>query len=384
MQKLKLSRDLRKSVLRGHPWIYSDALLNPPRGGVPGLCELLDKRGEFLAWGMSCPNSDLRVRILSTNRKPPQVDFYEKRVLSAIQLRKQVVRGETNCYRLLNGEGDGLPGMVCDVYSDTAVVQFDGADCFAFWDHDWIAKVLLKHLPLRSVYVKPRFSDSWSPEVFGEIDSAQAVEVIENGIRFLVNYKEGQKTGFFLDQRDNRLYVRGLSRDQSVLNLFSYTGGFSLNAGIGGASRVTSVDLAPEAIRMAQESWQLNGLPGEKHQGVVADVFSYVEQATEKWDLVIVDPPSMTHSEKSKPMAMASYAELFAKAARLVVPGQHLLLSSCSSHISFEDFFSIVDEAMSRARLNAKIVRVSGQGPDHPFPHYCHELRYLKFVHLQI
>lgn len=377
-------RDLRKSVLRGHPWIYRDALQNPPKGETSSLCELQDKRGDFLAWGMYCPQSDLGVRILSINRKPPTLDTYSQRIQSAIDLRKMVIPPNTTGYRLLNGEGDNLPGLVCDIYGDIAVVQFDGSDCYNFWDHSWLADLLLKKLPLKSVYLKPRTSEQRKAKVFGGNDSGEAVEIQENGIRFLVNYKEGQKTGFFLDQRDNRNYVRGLAAGKKVLNLFSYTGGFSLSAGIGGATSVTSVDLAPEAIKMAQKNWQLNGLAEDRHEAIVADVFQYMEETTEPWDVVIVDPPSMTHSEKSKPTAMNAYAELFAKAAKIVNPHQHLLLSSCSSHIDFGDFFAIIDEALSKARLNGKIIRVSGQGPDHPFPHYCHELRYLKFVHLQM
>ena len=199
-----------------------------------------------------------------------------------------------------------------------------------------------------------------------------------------MNLEKGQKTGFFLDQRDNRFYVRGISKNKSVLNLFSYTGGFSISAGLGGAARVASVDISKGAIETANENWTMNDLDSSKHAGLAVDVFDYLAKDTEIWDHIIVDPPSMSHSEERREIAIQKYTDLFAVAAKKVKPLGELSLSSCSSHVSFDDFFKIISEAMSQARRRGQILRVAGQGPDHPFPHACPELRYLKFVHLAL
>ncbi|MCB0386558.1 MAG: class I SAM-dependent methyltransferase, partial [Bdellovibrionales bacterium] len=164
--------------------------------------------------------------------------------------------------------------------------------------------------------------------------------------------------------------------------LFSYYGGFSVYAGLGGAQSVTSVDISAGAIDLANRNWSLNQLNPNAHKGVTADVFEFLLEQSQTWDCVIADPPSMAHSEKQKPQAMAKYQELFSLAAKKVTSGGHLFLSSCSSHISFDDFFAIVNESLSKSRRRGQILRISGQGADHPFPHICPELRYLKFMHL--
>ena len=382
MLKVKLTRDLRKNILRGHPWIYREAIQASQQVNKACLCEVLDKKGKTLAWAIYSPQGPLALRIISVNKKPPNKKLYEDRLFKALQLRKTLLNDQNNCFRLINGEGDSLPGFVCDIYNHIAVIQFDGLQCFEFWDQDWLAQWLLENLDIKSVYFKPRKSDSIEPKSWGEGLQSQLVTVTENAKKFLVNYVDGQKTGFFLDQRDNRSYLGSFSEGQKVLNLFSYTGGFSIYAGAGGANQVTSVDLSGPALELADKAWLENGFAKEKHSSVCIDVFEFVNKTSEVWDIVMVDPPSMTHSEKNKSQAKKSYSDLFAQSAHLVAPGKHLVLSSCSSHISFQDFFEIIDEALSQVRRTGKILKVSGQGVDHPFPHYCHELRYLKFVHL--
>ncbi|RYG59197.1 class I SAM-dependent rRNA methyltransferase, partial [bacterium] len=196
--------------------------------------------------------------------------------------------------------------------------------------------------------------------------------------------EKGQKTGFFLDQRENRNYVRSGSKGKSVLNLFSYSGGFSVYAGLGGARRVASLDVSKGAIQLAEENWAMNGLDPANHVGLCVDVFEYLRGDTEMWDHIIVDPPSMSHSESQRDLAKQKYIEVFAEAAKRVTPQGELSMSSCSSHVSFNDFFEIIEEALSIARRRGQILRVSGQGPDHPFPHACQELRYLKYVHVAL
>lgn len=383
--KIKIVRNLRKTILRGHPWVFKEAVEIPklPADAKAQLARVVDAKGD-LAWAMFDPHGSFALRILSTGKSAPTNAFFEARFARALFLRKNVRSKDTNAFRLFNGEGDLLPGLVCDVYDSIAVLQFDGQGPGEFWDRQWIAGWLLANAGVKSVVEKTRRSqDRTTEHVAGEISPAEIV-VREHGALFKVNIEKGQKTGFFLDQRENRLYVRQTSAGKSVLNLFSYSGGFSIYAGLGGARRVASLDIAKGAIALAEENWDLNGLPKGAHQGLCVDVFEYLQGDTEMWDHIIVDPPSMSHSESQKDLAKAKYIEVFSAAAKRVTAGGELSLSSCSSHITFDDFLEVTEEALSIARRSGQYLRVSGQGPDHPFPHANRELRYLKYVHLAL
>ena len=369
--------------MRGHPWVYKEALAGAPATDRASLAQVSDAKGE-LGWAIYDPHGPLSLRMLSTGKAPPGELVLEKRFAAALNLRKAFRAPTTNAFRLWNGEGDLLPGLVCDIYDKVAVVQFDGQGPSEFWDKELIARWLLAETGAESVIEKTRRSSDRTTEKLAGTDSAAEVVVVENGVKFKVNLEKGQKTGFFLDQRENRNYLRSVSKGRSVLNLFSYTGGFSCYAGLGGATRVASLDVSAGAIALAEENWKLNGLEPSAHTSLCVDVFEYLNGAGEEWDHIVVDPPSMGHSEDQKVTAQKKYVELFTAAAKRVTPGGQLSLSSCSSHISFDDFFSILDESLSGARRRGQILRVSGQGPDHPFPHACHELRYLKFVHLAL
>lgn len=402
MFEVTLNRNLRRNVLRGHPWIYREAIrgLGPLTGAShkqgnnqknAQLTKVLDQKGVFLAWAVFDPHSVLALRILSCEKDPPGNKNLNKKLEKAFSLRQVsfgagLSVGKTNGYRLVNGEGDGLPGFVCDIYDTVAVIQFDGVGMKEFWPSDLISDWLLQNTFVKSVYDKSRMNKSekliWVAGEEKNESERRSVRIIENDVNFFVDIENGQKTGFFFDQRDNRQFVGSISRDRSMLNLFSYTGGFSMYAGAGGAKHVVSVDMAADALKLADESWAANEFKGS-HQSVSADVFDFLEKnKTEKWDMIVVDPPSMAHSEDQKNIAIKKYTNTFALAAKQVVKNGQLSLSSCSSHISFQDFFSIIEEALSLARRKGQILRVSGQGVDHPFPHFCHELRYLKFVHL--
>ncbi len=386
--KVKLTRSLRRSILQGQPWVFREAIALPTAADSPSLdqaqlCKVLDNKGD-LAWAIFDPHGTLALRILSTENAPPTEPEFQRRMLRAWNSRARIRAQQTTAFRLFNGEGDLLPGLVCDVYADVAVIQFDGQGPREFWDHQLIANWLLANTACRSVVEKTRRSSERTIHLVAGEACESEVLVKENGITFKVNLALGQKTGFFLDQRDNRQYIREVSAGKSVLNLFSYTGGFSLYAGLGQATKVASLDIAQGAIDTAAENWRLNGLPPDRHTGLCVDVFEYLNGSSEQWDHIIVDPPSMGHSEERKEIARTKYIEVFGAAAKLVVKQGELSLSSCSSHISFSDFFEIITETLSLARRRGRILRVSGQGSDHPFPHACPELRYLKFVHLAL
>lgn len=378
---VKLKRNLRRSIQRGHPWIYREALDSLPAVQRAQLCRISDNKGE-LAWAIYDPHGPLSLRVLSLDKIPPTKGILLGRLDRALKLRDGIRSEMTTGYRLINGEGDLFPGLICDVYDSIAVVQFDGQGPSEFWDRTIITDWLMNLKWCQSVVEKSRRSSEQEFKLLAGAAAPAEVEILENGARYRVNIEMGQKTGFFLDQRDNRQFVRQISHGKDVLNLFSYTGGFSVAAGLGGATRVTSVDVARGAIDLANINWQLNHLEAKSHQSLCVDVFAFLKEPGDLWSHVVVDPPSMGHSEEQRANAVAKYVDLFALAARRVTKGGHFSVSSCSSHVSFTDFFEIITEALSLARRRGQILRVSGQPADHPFPHACHELRYLKFVHL--
>lgn len=396
---LFLNRNLRKSILQGHPWIYKEALLQ--QSGLFGaktstLAVLKDAKKQFLAWGIFDPHSPIAFRVLSLKDRKPDPAFFAGLIKSAASKRRHLYSMGTNAFRLINGEGDYLSGLVCDVYDGVAVLQFDGKGPEQFWsDAKHLESITLglqqafKEIfdrELKSIVIKERGASETLVTVYGD-EVKDSVEILENNVKFHIKILQGQKTGFFLDQRDNRNYVKTIAHGKTVLNLFSYTGGFSMYAGMGGAQFVASVDISKGAIAQAEENWRYNDLPEAQHKGYAEDVFEFLDSHQEHsdWDMIIVDPPSMTHSEKQKPQAIIKYTEAFAKAARKVkASGGDLILSSCSSHISFDDFDQIIKEALSQARRRGQVLRISGQGSDHPFLHVHPELRYLKFAHLSL
>ena len=380
---IRLSKNLRRSLLRGHPWVYRDSLQNPAAIKKAKTCRLLDSKGEFLSWAFNDPHSPIAVRILSLNKKNPDVHFFINRFNKAFMQRAYLPSQTTNCYRLFNGEGDGLPGLVCDVYNNVSVLQFDGKGPYEFWNLDLIVNWLKKELKPTCIVLKNRASLCKEAKIlFGSLPST--VLVIENSAQFKIDILKGQKTGFFIDQRENRHYLRQISKDKSVLNLFSYTGGFSINAGLGGAKEVTSLDISEKALSLANENWQLNNLNLALHKTIKSDAFDFIQQTKLRWDLIIVDPPSLAANAASKPAATEKYIQLFSQSLLKLNPNGQICFSSCSSHIDFDDFFEIINIALSKARKTAKIIKVAGQSADHPYPHICPELRYLKFVHLSL
>lgn len=387
MAKLKvvLKRNLRRSILRGQPWVYRDSIEVP--GGVKqaSLCQVVDAKGS-LGWGLYDPHGPLSLRMISPeSRTPPNEKEYEARFARAWGLRSRLPNEGTTAFRLWNGEGDGLPGLVCDLYNGVGVLQFDGQGPREFWDRELAARWLIESGLCRSVVEKARRNSSERGlELVQGAPVEGEVEIQENGVRFLVDLEKGQKTGFFLDQRENRKDLSRWVSGKRVLNLFSYTGGFSIYAGQGGAKQVVSVDLAKPAIETCQRNWELNGLPREAHRGVAADVFEFLESEGKIWDHIIVDPPSMGHSEEDRARAKAKYIDVFGKATAKVVEHGSISFSSCSSHINFNDFAEIITEALSSARRRGRILRVSGQGADHPFPEGCPQMRYLKYVHVNL
>ncbi|MBC7785617.1 MAG: class I SAM-dependent rRNA methyltransferase [Burkholderiales bacterium] len=389
--RLKLVRDRTRMLKQGYPWIYRDWLKELPAAPPGSRAVVWDKDDKLLAFGMYDPAGPLAVRVCGVDGEKLNDDLIAARFEAAISLRRgvfdQFSDAPTNGYRLFNGEGDGLPGLTCDLYADHAVLKLDGDAPAAFWNVDAVGKWLTERLAVTNVFLKHRSTaETRGRAVIGDVPT-EPVEFMENGLRFIANLVDGQKTGFFFDQRDNRRRIGELANGRSVLNLFAYTGGFSVYAGANSATHVTSVDLAKPAMEDARKNWLMNGLPEDRHQAIAMDAFQFLEEARaakREWDLVVVDPPSFAPAARHVEKATASYQALFTSALGVVAAGGIVALSSCSSHISSEMFFELTEAAVSKARRRATVLGVYGQPADHPFPLACRELQYLKFILLQV
>ena len=387
--RLKLIRDLGKHIKRGNPWIFSDAVekLKIPEGSY---AILMSHKNEVLAHGFYSPSINLAFRVLTVGDKKLNDAEVVARMARAIQNKKHLLSIENKCFRILNGEGDELPGVVADYYAGVVVLKLDGTAAEAFWVKEQIANYFMEQnqIPVKCVYFKRKNKEEEKGMILaGECENLNEVEFLEHGVKFRTNIIDAAKTGFFLDQRENRNFIRSVSKDKTLLNLFGYTGGFSVYAGLGGASQVTTVDIAPHAIKASELNWGINLLPSEKHTGICTDAFEFVLEAQRDkklWDIVITDPPSFAPNQKAVVSAKDAYTKIFSDSLRLVKDQGYFVASSCSGHITFDQFLETVQEALSQSKRRGKVLLVKGQPEDHPFPLALPEMRYLKFVYLQV
>ncbi|MFL5784807.1 MAG: class I SAM-dependent rRNA methyltransferase [Bacteriovoracaceae bacterium] len=386
--RLKLIRDVSRHIKRGNPWVFSDAVekLKAQDGSY---AILASHKGEVLAHGYYSPNINLAFRVLHLGDKKFSDEMVETRISRAIENKKHLLTGDNKCFRVLNGEGDELPGIVADYYDGVLVLKLDGTASELFWKKEAIAEFFMKQeeIKVSCVYFKRKNKEEEKGLILaGECENLTDLEFLEHGVKFRTNIIDAAKTGFFLDQRENRNFIRSVAKDKTLLNLFGYTGGFSIYAGLGGAKKVTTVDIAPHAIKASQHNWEINLLSPELHDAVCEDAFQFVDNAIKEkksWDIVITDPPSFAPNQKARETAKEAYIKIFADSLRLVKDGGFFAASSCSGHIAFEEFMEIVQEALSKSRRRGKVLLVKGQPEDHPFPLALPEMRYLKFVYLQ-
>ncbi len=387
--EIHLVRDVSKHLKRGHRWIFADCFdqKERPQSGF----SILKSRNEILGFGIVQADTQLRFRVFCLGEEPFVRNnnlFHTMNVWSelqwkkAIEIRKYFTNDQTNSFRLINGEGDGMPGLIIDIYDDTAVIKHDHEAVEKFWNHQGIAAKLVIDFPvIKSVYYKRRNDD----EIKGiEILGSLRDEVLfkENGSLFATNIRDAAKTGFFLDQRDNRKLIGQFSHQKSVLNLFSYTAGFSVFAAKGGATEVTSVDIAKAATLAAGRNFEVNQIK-IKHEAIAQDAFVFIDEQIKekaKWDLVITDPPSFAPNQKAVETAVEAYVKIFSQSLKLVNANGLFAASSCSSHISTDKFLEICRESFSKNRKKGTLVYFGGQPFDHPYPIAMEELRYLKFA----
>lgn len=336
--------------------------------------------GDCRAWALWSPDSPIALRVYSTHQAP-DATWVDARVREALDLRKLTLDADTTAYRLLFGEGDGLPGVTADRYGDHIVIlsYAPGLEQVV----EWACASLLQQLAPRSIVHKPAGSSEGATQVLHGKKPPNEIVVTENGLRFRVELGKAQKSGLFLDHRDNRAFVARLARNARVLNLFSYTGAFSVYAAAAGARQVTTVDVAPGVVDAARENFKLNGLDPNAHHFEVADVFAWVDAARERngnFDLVICDPPSLARRKEQRVQALKAYRKLNTAVMRLVTPGGLLATASCTAQVDVSAFQRTVAEAATRARRRFQILRDAAHAADHPVMAHHPEGRYLKFL----
>ncbi len=381
MIRLTVKRGREASISRRHPWLFSGAVGSASGDGADGHAEVVDEGGRLLARGAYSPDSQIVARLWTFDGQAPDSTLFRERFVSARKLRKECLPPETTGYRAVNSEGDRCPGALLDVYGDTAVLELSTGGTVA-WRADLEAAVREVFAPGDLiVHETGVFRDAGKAEVRAPRSELTRVPFLENGLRLLADVGSGQKTGFFLDQRDNRARLRALAHGRSVLNLFSYTGAFSIAALAGGASRAVDVDSSGAALGLASEHRRLNGYAAADEDFVQADVFEDVRRraaAGERWDVVVCDPPAFAKKKADVDRAARGYKDVNRVAMALVAPGGWLLTCSCSGLVDADLFQKIVFSASVDARIPFALVARQGAGPDHPVSLDCPEGEYLK------
>ena len=394
--QIYLHRGKEESLLRRHPWVFSGAIDYVKAESEEEIAEgavvdVFGKSGDFLARGHFQIGS-IAVRVLSFRQEEIDAAWWRDRIAAAYALRRTLGltdSGETTCYRLVHGEGDSLPGLVVDVYGTTAVVQCHSVGMYR--SRLQIADALLACFGSRitAVYDKSSQTVPFNARlgaVDGYLRGAASVPltVRENGLRFLVNWEAGQKTGFFLDQRENRELVRRYAAGRTVLNTFCYTGGFSVYALAGGAVEVCSVGSSERAVALADENVRLNFGPEAKHTSLAADAVEHLRDIGDRYDLIILDPPAFAKHHKVLGNAMQGYRRLNARAIAQIRPGGILFTFSCSQAVSKELFRTTVFSAAAQAGRRVRILHQLTQPADHPINIYHPEGEYLKGLVLYV
>jgi len=389
--KVVLKKGKEESILRFHPWIFSGAI-----DRIEGVVEEGDvvvvhaSDDRFLAIGHSAIGS-IAVRIFSFRDIEPDLSFWCAKFQSAFTLRRKIgltTRTDTNVFRLVHGEGDGMPGLIVDFYNGTAVLQ---AHTVGMWlIRELLAeamKVVLGDL-LTAVYDKSSktlpFKASIEPMDGYLYGGHTTREVMEDGSRFLVDWEEGQKTGFFVDQRENRKLLSDYAFGKDVLNMFCYTGGFSFSAMRGGANLVHSVDSSAKAIELTNENVELNFPEDSRHEAFIADAFDFMKDINYKYDLIILDPPAFAKHKNVLNQALQGYKKLNSRAFQQIRPGGVLFTFSCSQVVTKTNFREAVFSAAAISKRNVRILHQLSQPGDHPINIYHPEGEYLKGLVLYV
>ena len=388
---ITLQRGKDESLRRFHPWVFSGAIAREPRNLEEGaVVEVHDSEGAFLGVGHFQP-STISVRILSFDKEEINDEFFSRRLKEALALRRTLglVRDDNTAFRLVHGEGDFLPGLVVDIYGDTAVMQAHSVGMHNSRMQIALALTQLEGLTLRNVYYKSETTlaiaaDRDQPNGYligGNADTT----ALENGLEFHIDWLKGQKTGFFVDQRDNRSLLERFAAGRRVLNMFCYTGGFSVYALRGGAREVVSVDSSAKAVALTDANVELN-FPGDtRHRSEAVDAFDFLDKMeADAYDLIVLDPPAFAKHRGAVRNALRGYQKLNAKAFAKIAPGGVLFTFSCSQAVDKEQFRLAVFSAAAQTGRRVRILHQLTQPADHPVNIYHPEGEYLKGLILYV
>lgn len=389
--KIILKQGKEKSVLRFHPWIFSGAIEAVTKDLNNGdIVEVYDSKKQYLATGHYQDEGSIAVRIFSFEKKEINEEFWKEKFTKAINLRKNIGlfnNEHTNAFRLIHGEGDGLPGLIIDFYNANAVIQFHAYGMYLL--KDTFVKLLVEIMgnSLKTIYDKSGNTLSGNYEhsnefLYQNINSDVIVREFDN--QYYIDIIEGQKTGFFIDQRDNRKLLENFCMNKKVLNVFGYTGGFSVAALKGGADLVHSVDSSQKAIELTNKNIELNFGQTDKHQSFAVDAFDFIDKMDDNYDVVVLDPPAFAKQLHLKEKGLKGYRNINLKVIQKMKKGSILFTFSCSQAISKDDFRTMIFSAAALAGKELKILHQLSQGADHPVNIYHPESEYLKGLVLYI
>lgn len=390
-KKIYLKKGKEESLRRFHPWVFSGAIQHQPEDVAEGeVVRVMNAGGEFIAVGHYQIGS-IAVRVLSFNDEEINDVFWQRKLQSAFDMRRSIGiidNPMNNTYRLVHGEGDNVPGLIIDVYGETAVMQAHSVGIHM--ERQRIAEQLLCVMGerVKNVYYKSETTLPFKADLGQEdgfiIGGSKDNVAMENGLKFHVDWLRGQKTGFFVDQRDNRSLLERFSHGKKVLNMFCYTGGFSFYAMRGGAELVHSVDSSAKAIELTTQNVELN-FPGDKrHEAYCEDAFKYLERAGGDYDLIILDPPAFAKHRGALHNALKGYTRLNMKAFEKIKPGGILFTFSCSQVVTKDNFRNAVFTAAALAHRNVRILHQLHQPADHPINIFHPEGEYLKGLVLYV
>ncbi|HWP65905.1 MAG TPA: class I SAM-dependent rRNA methyltransferase [Candidatus Limnocylindria bacterium] len=388
MRRLVLQPGRDVPVRRGHPWIFSRAIREGLDGAEPGEpVRIVSAGGGFVAVGYANPRTTIAARVVSLDDEPLDAALVDRRVAEALALRRQLLPPDLTAYRVLNGEGDFLPGVVVDRYGDVLVCQFLTAGAARLAPE--VVAALESRLAPQSIVERSEGgvrAEEGLPGARGLLagtEPAVPLAIAEGGATLLVDVLHGQKTGFFLDQRDTRALVARLTAGRRVLNAFAYTGAMSVAAGRGGATEVVSVDTSAPALAFAREAWAANGLPEAAARFVCADVFEFLREEREPFDCVILDPPPFVRRRRDLTAGLRAYKDVNLQAMRRLAPGGWLVTCSCSQHLGRAAFREVVAAAAGDAGCRLTLVGEAGHPVDHPVALAHPEGEYLKVLLLR-
>ncbi|HRS64111.1 MAG TPA: class I SAM-dependent rRNA methyltransferase [Spirochaetota bacterium] len=387
--KIKIKKGKEKAFINRHPWVFSGAIqsLEDPQNGE--IVEVIDFKENILGYGFYSYKSQISCRIFHFTKEivtnfPDS--FFKEKIIKAANLRDKFIdKRKTNCYRLIHAEGDLFPGLIIDIYNESAVIQtlIKGTELLLDIIVDSLYDLGFKNVYVKNSSVNPIEEVSQRDyTIAGEIDSN--LLVMENSLLFAVDIKEGQKTGFFIDQRKNRELIKQISKEKTVLNAFCYTGGFSVYAIAGGARSVHSVDISQSAIAMTEKNVSENFKGLKNHIAIKEDCFNYLRDMDEIYDLIILDPPAFVKSATNIEKGAKGYKDINLNALRKIKKDSFLATFSCSQHISSELFQKIVFSAAADSGRNVQIISHLSQPEDHPINIYHPEGEYLKGLLLHV